>query len=196
MILKLTENNTKSLLTASVQANTTIATTALANISSRWPTLKGRKTNTWPLPAFDRKRNTKEPAPTYAHTQSLKRTGTRQHDTLAAAHTHLTLPPQYWHWEPCHPSWHRHEPFRHTPLMHSTSLHLSAEQYATDTQTDASTSSEATSVAVDRFRRYLDLNRNRNMSTEGFMRRSSVRAAPAEIHTDVCPVSADVLRFL
>jgi len=93
--------------------------------------------------------------------------------TLFEAVTHFTLPPQYWHWGPCHPSLHRHVPFRQTPLPHSTSLHRSSEHCAKDVKPKTITSSSsgtklvATLVVIVeaiRFRRYLDLNKNRNMS--------------------------------
>lgn len=100
-------------------------------------------------------------------------------------YTHLTFPPQYWHWGPCQPSWHTHVPFTHTPLPHSTSLHLSGEVSAStdtvvaDTGTGGSNDNgkgnsnnrdiNGKSTATVRFRRYLDLNRNRNMSTAAFM---------------------------
>jgi len=99
----------------------------------------------------------------------------RNYGTVCGAVTHLTFPPQYWHWGPCHPSLHTHVPFKQMPLPHSTSLHRSNEHCAKDAKpkTINSSSSGAKLVATlvviagaIRFRRYLDLNRNRNMSNK------------------------------
>jgi len=93
--------------------------------------------------------------------------------TVRRSFTHLTFPPQYWHWGPCQPSWHTQVPFWQTPLPHSTSAHLSGavptDAMAADTNVSSSCSTTR-STAVVRFRRYLDLNRNKNMSsTRAFM---------------------------
>lgn len=92
---------------------------------------------------------------------------------VVTAVTHLTFPPQYWHCGPCQPSWQTHVPFTQTPLPHSTSLHPSSAEADTSTRSSisSSTCSRRPRTAVDlvRFRRYLDLNRNRNWSTTAFM---------------------------
>jgi hypothetical protein len=79
--------------------------------------------------------------------------------------SYLTFPPQNWQFGPCHPSKHWHVPFTHIPFTHWLSLHLLL--HITWTTHENTINKLKIPRFETYFRRYFDLNRNKNICMSG-----------------------------